>query len=732
MTRRTTHRTTTRVSRVTALLAACAIAASLASCGRSDPVQEEIDRVSVGLGAISTSGSTPLPSVQNRKAVYQWAIARLTGNNGTISIEGLRTDAPAPSSPSAVNADNAGQAAAANLLLARGYAGLGEIAAQEAAQLEAGAALQIGPVSAALDQWLAQNAAADALAAYDPAKDIAEIEKQIGDKQKLADAARANKDRMVAGISDLEGQVGDLTAQARALREQAAEVRGRATNVSETMRLELLTEAVRIGRNADQIEKEAANLMAKIAIEKPAADNLQRGIDELTTQIQLLRTDKDNLRQRADQNAAAAKRARDEAQTAAVRLAQMVGGLTTAREGIVGPTDAAVASYEKAVAAAKKAGQGSREAKGQSAIATGNYQHALADVLATRARGERSYAELLQTLATAKPALPGAADFASKGSAAADAAKASTEAARSAFEGALSQYSSAGGAGDTQDRLEALEATMNRLLGKQPAGGEEAAPSAPDAPEGDAAADAGASGAAVDTAAVEGEVRSALEQFIAAAKSSDVATLRGFMLIRDEAARPAFDTLMDIAAGPATLEASCKKAYGKSLKQLIDETTVQSVKTNPMLAGIQQGMDQMGMGPGNLEALSAADATIAVASETEATVKFPAASEGAEAEEFKLVKDGESWKIDMDSELAAMGGAAGLQQMAPMLAPMKGMGEAFTKVAGKIDAGEYSDADAMLLDLNKELLAAMMKSGLGAPPPGGGNGGNGGGGPGGG
>lgn len=729
MTRRTTLRTTTtRVSRVTALLAACAIAASLASCGRSDPVQAEIDRVSVGLGAISTSGSTALPSVENRKAVYQWAIARLTGNNGNISIEGLRTDEPAPTNPAAVNATIAGQASAANLLLARGYAGLGEISAQEAAQLEAGASLQISPISAALDQWLAQNAAADALAAYDPAKDIAEIEKQIGEKQKLADTARANKDRMIAGISDLEGQVADLTAQARALREQAAEVRGRATGVSETMRLELLTEAVRIGRSADQIEKEAANLMAKIAIEKPAADNLQRGIDELTTQIQLLRTDKDNLRQRADQNAAAAKRARDEAQAAAVRLTQMLGALTTAREGVTGPTDAAVAAYEKAVAAAKKAGQGARESKGQSAIAAGNYQHALADVLATRARGERSYADLLQTLATAQPPLPNASDFASKAAAASDAAKASLEAARAAFEAALNQYSSAGGAGDTQDRLEALEATMNRLLGKQPEGGEEAAPTAPDAPDGAPAADAGSAAAPVDTAAVEAEVRSALEQFIAAAKGSDVATLRGFMLIRDEAARPAFDMLMDVAAGPATLEASCKKAYGKSLKQLIDETTVQSVKTNPMLAGIQQGMDQMGMGPGNLDTLSAADATIAVASDTEATVTFPAAGEGAEAEEFKLVKDGASWKIDMDSQLAAMGGAAALQQMAPMLAPMKSMGEAFTKVAGKLDGGEYSDADAMLIDLNKELLAAMMKSGgLGAPGGGGNGGGQGGG-----
>jgi hypothetical protein len=40
-------------------------------------------------------------------------------------------------------------------------------------------------------------------------------------------------------------------------------------------------------------------------------------------------------------------------------------------------------------------------------------------------------------------------------------------------------------------------------------------------------------------------------------------------------------------------------------------------------------------------------------------------------------------------------------------------------VHGKLTAGEYADADRMLMDLNKELMGAMMRSG-GMGGPGGG------------
>lgn len=716
------RRTTTHRSRITSLLAACAIAASLTSCDRSDPVQDEIDRVSVGLNAISTSGSTALPSVENRRAMYQWSIGRLTGKGGgSMNLEGVKTDSSAPNSPAPVEASNSGQAFAANLLVARGYGGLGEISAQEAARLESDAARQIPPISAALDQWLAQNAAADALDAYNPAEEMAGIEKQISDKQKLADDARAGKDRQLATIADLEKKAADLMVNSRTLRQRALEVRSGTVGVSETARLELITEAARVGREADEIEKAAAMLLARVDLEKPGAETLQRGIDELTTQIQLLRADKDNLRQRADRNSAAAQRARAEARSAAERLGQMVTALTTARDGLSGPTDAAAGAYEKALAAARKAGQVAPQSKGQAAVAAGFYQHALADVLAGKARGLTAYSDVLTTLANAKPALPGASDFSSKASAAAADAKAATDAAITAFDGARAQYKGAGGSGDTQDRLTALERAMAAIRGQDPDVDMEAAPVAEDAPDGiipDPAAEPAPEAQPDDggLSAIEAEVRIALEQIIATAKSSDFAAIRALMFIPDETVRPVFNQVMDAAAGPVAMEAACQRAYGKSLKQLIDESSVQSIKSNPIITGMQQGMDQMSFGPGSLDRLSAADATIIPTSTTEAMVSFPPATDADEPQDIALVKDGTTWKINLEPQLAAMGGAAGLAQLQPMLAPMTAAGSAFTKVAGKVDGGEYPDVDAMLIDLNKEVMTAIMRSGgLGGP-----------------
>ena len=89
------------------MLAVCAAAVSLTSCGRSDPVQDEIDRVSIGLGAISTSGSTALPSVENRKALYQWAVARMSGGSaGNLRIEGINTASDATTNNKSVTATN--------------------------------------------------------------------------------------------------------------------------------------------------------------------------------------------------------------------------------------------------------------------------------------------------------------------------------------------------------------------------------------------------------------------------------------------------------------------------------------------------------------------------------------------------------------------------------------------------------------------------------------------------
>jgi hypothetical protein len=154
-------------------------------------------------------------------------------------------------------------------------------------------------------------------------------------------------------------------------------------------------------------------------------------------------------------------------------------------------------------------------------------------------------------------------------------------------------------------------------------------------------------------------------------------------------------------------------------------SNVESVKSNQILTMMLSQIDQLSVGVGNLDMLAAEDASIEAKSATEAMVTFPPAAEGEMPEVFNLVKDGGNWKIEMDSQLAAIGGAAGLQaQMGPFMKPLKAMGGAFAIVAGKLDGGQYADAEAMLIDMNAEVSSAILKaSGLGGPGGGGQGGG---------
>lgn len=725
-----------RMSRAAALVVACTLAVSLAACKRTDPVQAEIDRVSIGLDAISTSGGNPLPSVEQRRRVYEWAINRLSGRSSPFNaVESNIADTerelpapstgrpatnvadPAPSNPPAVDSKNPGQVAAANLLLARGHAGLAEIAAQDAATLEARSLGLVPAARVALDQWLALNAAADAQAAFDPAPDIARIESQIAERQKQADEQRAAKDRQLAVIRGLEKQAEELAVRVRSMREQEVALRATASNASETRRLEILTEVNRLRREADQVEKEAANLIAQAALEKPKADEMQARIDEYTLQSQLLGEERETVRKRGQDLAAAAQTARTEARAAADRLASIVAEIETARKEVDAPTEAAIRGYTMAAAAARKAvNNGPRESQGAAASAAGNFQHLLGEVHGAHAFGQRTIAELLRAIASARPALPQSAAFAAKAGEFETSAAASAKAAEDAYRDAAGSYTKAG--------AESLAAAMNALAGEADAAPEATEPPAEPAP---AAGDAAADGTAMDPpaepagATAEADIRAVIEQMINATRAADFGALKGMIALDDPQARPVLDALIDASDGPAKLNAQAVSTYGKSLKELIEASQVQSVKSNPMLVSMLQQIEGMNVLPGDISTISAADAVIVMEGADRAMVTMPGSDDDvAEPQALTFVKHEGAWKIDANSVFQ---GADGLAQMSAMLPMIKGMGEAFSAVHTKLAAGEYADADRMLIDLNTQLMAAMMKAGgLGGPGEGPGGG----------
>jgi hypothetical protein len=74
---------------------------------------------------------------------------------------------------------------------------------------------------------------------------------------------------------------------------------------------------------------------------------------------------------------------------------------------------------------------------------------------------------------------------------------------------------------------------------------------------------------------------------------------------------------------------------------------------------------------------------------------------------MSMVKIDNAWKVSMD---AMMGGTQGRQMLAMTKRPLESIGAAFEKVTARIGEGGYANAEAMLLDLNKEMMIAMQRA----------------------
>ena len=364
------------------LLSACLLAALAGGCGGESAAEQALRRATLKLDALSIAGSTPMPSEVGRKAVYNDVLTNLRSF----------ADAPEP-----------GEAAAANLLIARAHAGMGEIASQHAAEAERRFLSQLTTVTAALDQWVSQNSVADALSLYDPAKDLADLDRQIADRAKEAEAMQAEKARQETVVQDLQSRAEQALQASKSERARETSIRLQAdlAGVSQTARYDLVQQAAQAGRAADAKEKESAFLQAEAASQSPRIGEIQRQIDRLRTQAQLLAQAKTDISARKATATQQAEAARAEAAKAAQSIEAILTAIAAARDAATTPTDEAVKAYTAASASAKKAASGAagRDHKLSANTAAGSYQQSLGDVQAARARSLASYAAALSLLA---------------------------------------------------------------------------------------------------------------------------------------------------------------------------------------------------------------------------------------------------------------------------------------------------------------------------------------------
>jgi hypothetical protein len=426
-----------------------ALAGIAGGCDSRNDVEEAIEKAGTQIYALSGGSAVDGVPVKAREKVFGDAIQTL----GDVADKGTPT-----------------QQASVSLLLARSYAGQGEIAAANAADLEARFVSDLSVLRAHLNQWTSQNGVADALVVYDPTKDLQAIAEQVkarNDEMAGVEGKKASETQRIAAI---KAEADRLIEQAKADRAAEAAMRAQGDGASQVRKLELLQQAAEKRRAADQLEQQASVKMAEYAREAPLLEELDRVASRNRTQIDLLAKAKTDVNSRVETNKRLSKAARDESAKAADLIKKGLGELEAARTAANGPTQQAVQAYTKAVTSAKKAANGAKDARVSSQLSAASYALALGDVHATKARSLNAYAISLDLLATARPALPDAAVIKSAAASVNQELSTALEEAKKAYKDAQTLYSGAGGKSPEDKKLgDLINERLGKLMGEAPA-----------------------------------------------------------------------------------------------------------------------------------------------------------------------------------------------------------------------------------------------------------------------
>lgn len=686
------------------------VAFALPGCGEGDDASVAIEKAAVVLNSLGAGGSNAITASPERRSSYQGIISSLA---------------------SAAASDSPARAAAANILIARGHAGLGELAALEAAEAEARWLADAAQVSSLFASGLSQRATADALASFDPTPVLAQLDDQIRQREAEAARALAAKQKQVEVVAAIRAKAEQARARVQAERRREAEVRARAQGVSQTAKAQIIEEATEIKRRGDEFEKQAASFDADAAREAPEIDALQLMADNLAGQVELLRQDKHANAQRAEANRAQAAIAANEANQTFDRLAQAFAALTSARPAVDQFSETASRAYQQAIASAKKAASGGKDVRSSASMLQGSGQQALGDLLASRYRSLSAYAALAESLARS-----------GKGGVSADAARSARQAADSAraeaiqaFRTAMDLYSAAksGGAASKElnDRLDRLAERLSILSqdGDKPAPAEaDPLEASADMPPAAAATDTPptAPPADFDSASAEAAARDALCRTFDLIKARDFRGAIALAHFETDADREVALALADTLAAGSSLNSACSEKFHKDLAAMLAESQ------NPQLRGMAPMLAPL-TGADMLDKVTRADCTkvrIEVHSASHVTV-FDDPDDPELPTSFRNV-DGRWLAVPGDTDF----GKTVMQQVKAMKPMLAALAPALQRMADNVRSGQIADAAALERDLGAAFLAAMMRAGGGGPGgtgrPGGGGGAGGGGGDGGG
>lgn len=678
------HTSRSSVSRM--LVMALVAGLTLTGCDRDDPRGDALMKASVQLSSLNLSGSGTA-SVEQKSQTLNQVISLLR----PIASEG-----------------SAAERGSAGLLLCKAYVGLAESASAEAGSAQRAVVDESLKLRSLLSQWLAQNAQADALDAYDPASEFADLKAQSEELAKQRQATMDKKAAIEAKVKGLLDQAAERDVQLKAKREEEVGIRAQIAGLAATAAESLVKEAARIRREGDAFELEKATFESLAAQQRPEIDEVDRSITMIESQQQLLVKSGEQVTQRADTAQADAKKLREQLTSVRQEIEATVASITAVRGEKVDPAYAkAVEQYTAAIAAARSAQESSR-AQASSAIA--GAQQSLGDVQWAQAQHLATVQSVMTALANASPALPGASSYKQAADQAEPQRTEALTAAAEAYKGTMELLDAMGGKGEAIERQRAhvkqrlAEARFVLSNGADDVRAETRdatkdhpldSTSRPGASSGSTGSAAGGdleSGGAVvgDLSTPQGTIAT----YIDASQRMDLVAIAELLVDGDVK-----DIVMMSAAPSMKLDAAMKAKTGQTLTE--------AVLADPALSALAGSNPGMPLPAG----VTLAEFKFDVQGE-KSTVSHPKV-----IKPITLVNVAGGWRVDPNLPPAIK------SQMAMMKPMMASLGVAFDAVTARVEAGELTTAQQVMQAIQQESMKAMMGGGGG----GGGRGGSGGG-----
>lgn len=675
----TTRRLLAGVISGSAILGACLSSA----CDDRGPLADALDAATHRLAALSPGGSAAAADAY-KTTVYSEVLKTLERHAGK-------------GTPS--------QNAAALVLMAQARAGLADVPADQVTTIERDSQHTLKLIEASLQQWTHHSAQAAAAAAFDPAPELAEIDRQSAERDADVKQSRDRKAQVDARVAQLRAESAAKASQAKIKRGEESALARQASNESAVRAEEIMKQASKLGREADALEAQAADLEAQAANVEPQSRQIEIAIDRLTSQRALLDKARAEVLARAATAAEQAKASRESAQNAARdidRLASELSALRAAPKDGRGPYEMAVDGYSSAAATADKAAT-EASARGLAKLTAGSARQALGDLHWSRAHGLARVLETFEALGKSRPALPTANRYQAQSNELRRERTAALEAATEAYQAAVQAYQAAGSTGDAQARLQRVSESLARCI-KLTSGGKV-----------DLLAEMRSSGTSSAASAAGGDDTSnaplaALRDTIAALKEGRGDDLVASLHLSDPQNRRVLDAVPAVLRSVIRLDRACRDRLGTDLAQLVSQ---QLAAAMPMLGGASGGVPD-GLNPSALftEGMSSIDPTIIDAFRAEvdgdtATV-FPPESMGGQPLTMRLV-DGR-WRIDLsdvEAAVAATPEAPKYRELIVFAAPL--LTQVLDGVAAELEAGGVATVDALTQALQSRMGLMMMQ-----------------------